>query len=347
MSQSACIISVSGPVLLEEERAFLRDQDPWGVILMGRSCQTRDQVRALVEDIHDALKREALIFIDQEGGRVARLKAPEWPKFPAAAHFGELYAANPDAGIEACTLSHHLMALELTDINVTADCAPVGDLRQMETHDAIGDRAFSYSVEGVSALGGAALKGLGQGGVAGVIKHMPGQGRATADSHYNLPVVDASDEALAQDFDIFSNLSDAASMGMTGHVAYADLDGETPATLSEIIISQTIRNRIGFDGLLMTDDLGMDALGGDLKDRGRRALDAGCDVLLHCSGFLSDPGEILTEMKAVTEAAGPMTTAAERRAERVLNGLKQPEPLDREAGWARLTELMSHVPAGI
>ncbi len=346
MSQSACIISVSGPVLLDEERAFLRDQDPWGVILMGRSCVSRDQVRKLVEDIHDALQRQALIFIDQEGGRVARLKSPEWPKFPAAGHYGTLYEANETDGLEACAIGHHLMALELTDIGITADCGPVGDLRQADTHDAIGDRAFSYSVTGASALGAVALAGLAQGGVAGVIKHMPGQGRATADSHYDLPVVEASNAALQDDFSVFTGLSMTASMGMTGHVAYANLDGKTPATLSEIIISQTIRERIGFDGLLMTDDLGMNALGGDLKDRGARALAAGCDVLLHCSGFLSDPVEILNEMKDVTDAAGPMTEAAQKRADRVMSDLKPPQHLDREAGWDRLTELLSRVPAG-
>jgi beta-N-acetylhexosaminidase len=181
MSVSACITSVSGPVLLAEERAFLRAMQPWGVILMGRSCVSRDQVAALVQDIHTALGREALIFIDQEGGRVARLKAPEWPVFPAAGTYGAMYEAAPEAAREACFLGHQLMGHTLGQLGIHADCAPCCDLRQADTHDAIGDRAFGYTPEAVSQLTSAALAGLAAAGVAGVVKHMPGQGRATQD----------------------------------------------------------------------------------------------------------------------------------------------------------------------
>lgn len=347
MRVSACITSLSGPALLAEERSFLSDAQPWGVILMGRSCQDRDQVRALIKDVHNALGREALIFIDQEGGRVARLKPPEWPKFPAAGVYGELYQQDPDAGMEACELGHQLMAGELYQLGIFADCAPDGDLRQPTTHDAIGDRAFGYSVEVAAALAGAALSGLKKGGVLGVIKHMPGQGRATVDSHHDLPAVDADLQQLELDFSVFSALSSQAAMGMTGHVAYDAIDGGVAATVSETVISRIIRKRIGFDGLLMTDDLGMDALGGDLKSRGERARAAGCDVLLHCSGFLTEPGAILSEMNSVAEAAGTLDGTSAARAENVMTALQAPMAIDTETGWARLTQLLSRLTARV
>ncbi len=346
MSISACITSVSGPVLLDEERAFLREAKPWGVILMGRSCVTRAQVRALVQDIHAALGREALIFIDQEGGRVARLKAPEWPKFSAAGVYGELYSASPERAVEACYLGHRLMGLELSNLGIHADCAPVGDLRQSDTHDAIGDRSFGYDAGAVVDLAEAALRGLKDAGVAGCIKHMPGQGRATADSHYDLPVVSADEQTLQQDISIFSALSDQSPMGMTCHVMFEAFDTQHPTTVSKTIISEVIRGRIGFDGLLMTDDLGMDALGGRLSDRGTRALAAGCDVLLHCSGFLKDPAEILVEMEEIAGAAGALSGEALRRAEAADASIELPIAHDSEADWARFTELLSPLQAG-
>lgn len=346
MSLAACITSVSGPVLLDDERAFLRDASPWGVILMGRSCVDKRQVKALVGDIHDALGRQALIFIDQEGGRVARLKAPEWPRFPAAALYGALYATNPDAGLEACRIGHHLMALELSDLGLRADCAPVGDLRQPTTHDAIGDRAFGYSVESVVALAEAALDGLAAGGVAGCLKHMPGQGRATVDSHYDLPHVETERDQLELDFSVFAGLAGKAAMGMTGHVSYDALEPHVAATVSPSVISEIIRGRIGFDNLLMTDDLGMNALGGDLADRGARALAAGCDVLLHCSGFLSDPKDILSEMQMVADAAGTLADEALVRADRAEQAACKVSDLDRDAAWARFDALMTQAQAG-
>jgi len=347
MSISACITSISGPVLLTEERAFLRDAQPWGVILMGRSCVDKRQVRALVSEVQNTLGREALIFIDQEGGRVARLKAPEWPKFPSAATYGSLYEADNDAGVEACRVGHQLMALELSSLGIHADCAPVGDLRQPTTHDAIGDRAFGSSVETVVALAEAALAGLQAGGVAGCIKHMPGQGRAAVDSHHDLPRVEADKALLELDFSVFAGLADTAPMGMTGHVSYdAIMPGEA-ATVSKTIISEIIRERIGFDGLLMTDDLGMNALGGNLADRGARALAAGCDVLLHCSGFLREPAQILAEMQDIAGAAGELTGKALERASRAEAAVSEPEPFDVEAGWARFETLMTQAQAGV
>ncbi|MEO1661187.1 MAG: glycoside hydrolase family 3 N-terminal domain-containing protein [Pseudomonadota bacterium] len=341
MSASACITSVSGPSLLPEERAFLREAQPWGVILMGRSCQDAAQVEALTSEIKSALGRDALIFIDQEGGRVARLKPPVWPKFPAAGLYGDLFERNPEAAREACYLGHRLMGQILYRLGLYADCAPCCDLRQAETHDAIGDRAFGYSVEAVTDLTEAAIKGLSDAGVAAVVKHMPGQGRSTLDTHYDLPCIDVDLATLLEDLSIFKALSDQALMGMTCHVIFEAFDPDLPATISEAVISETIRGRIGFQGLLMTDDLGMDALGGSLEDRGAKALAAGCDVLLHCSGFLKDPKEILAEMEAVARAAGTLSGRALERAEAVMEAIEPPTAFDAEAGWARFNALMT------
>ncbi|GAB5453884.1 MAG: beta-N-acetylhexosaminidase [Henriciella sp.] len=345
MSVTACITSISGPVLLAEERAFLREAQPWGVILMGRSIIDRAQVRTLTSEIKEALGREALIFIDQEGGRVARLKAPEWPKFPAAGAYGALYEHAPEAAIEACQLGHRLMGHELHELGIQADCAPCADLRQTNTHDAIGDRAFGYSVEAVSALTEAAVSGLKAAGVAGVIKHMPGQGRSVLDTHYDLPSVDADEASLMQDLSIFQALADQVAMGMTCHVIFEAFDAENPTTISPTVISETIRERIGFQGLLMTDDLGMDALGGTLTDRGAKALSAGCDILLHCSGFLKDPASILTEMQEVATAAGALDGIALQRADDAEAFVTTPEAFDSEQSWARFADLMAQTEA--
>ena len=345
MSLSACITSVSGPVLLDEERAFLREAQPWGVILMGRSCVGREQVKALTSDIKDALGREALIFIDQEGGRVARLKAPEWPKFPAAGTYGALYDVSPEDAVEACQLGHRLMGQELYELGIQADCAPCADLRQTNTHDAIGDRSFGYSVEAVTALTEAALEGLKSAGVSGVIKHMPGQGRSARDTHYDLPSVSADIATLMQDMAIFQAIADQVPMGMTCHVIFEAFDPKRPTTISPTVISETIRGRIGFEGLLMTDDLGMDALGGTLPDRGAKALAAGCDILLHCSGFLKDPAHILTEMEEVAAVSGSLTGQALLRAEAADAFGAEPEPFESEQAWARFGDLMSQMEA--
>lgn len=341
MPVSACILSVSGPHLLAQEKTFLQSAQPWGVILMGRSCQNKPQIRGLISDIHEALGREALIFIDQEGGRVARLKPPEWSKFPAAGVFGEIFQTDPERALRACEIGHQLLGAELSDIGIRADCAPCGDLRQVETHDAIGDRSFGYSVTAVSELAGAALNGLEAAGVVGCIKHLPGQGRAAVDSHYDLPRVSADAAQLSDDFAIFATLATRAPMAMTGHVIFETLDPIHPATISETIISETIRGRIGFDGLLMTDDLGMDALGGSLELRGERALGAGCDVLLHCSGFLKEPDAILAEMEAVASAAGSLTGQALRRADAAMAALQTPIMCDTAALWQEFRDLMA------
>ncbi|MEM0985207.1 MAG: beta-N-acetylhexosaminidase [Pseudomonadota bacterium] len=336
----AAILSVAGPDLLAEEASLFRAHDPWAVILMGRSCVDRSQVQRLVDAIWEALGRACLVFIDQEGGRVARLKAPEWPIFPPAKTYGDLYQKDPSAGLEATWLGHRLMAAELADMGIHADCSPVVDLSVPGAHDIIGDRAFGTDPETVSTLARAALEGLSDGGVAGVIKHIPGHGRAVADSHLELPRVTSGDNELAADFAAFAAVSDAP-MAMTAHISYDSIDADAPATHSRRLISDVIRNRIGFDGLLMTDDLGMKALEGTLAERGARAIEAGCDVLLHCSGFAKHADEVLAEMTEVAEAAPLLSGKALERAERAEAMSTRAKPFDQDAAWARFEALMA------
>lgn len=334
----ACILSVSGPELTPSEAALFGAENPWGVILMGRSCVNRMQVRKLVADIWEATGRETLIFIDQEGGRVARLKAPEWPLFPRGSDYAALYAKNPELGREATWLGHRLIAAELASLSIHADCAPVVDLPAAGAHDIIGDRAFGADPAGIADLAAAALAGLSAGGVAGVIKHIPGHGRAFADSHYELPRVTAGQNELARDFDAFARVAHAP-MAMTAHISYEAFDPGKAATVSRIMIQDVIRGRIGFDGLLMTDDLGMKALGGTLTQRADASVAAGCDVLLHCSGFLKDPAEILAEMTEVAQAAPHLDGKAEDRADAADAIARRYEPFEAARGWRRFHEL--------
>lgn len=313
MDMKSCILSVAGPVLLEDEAALFRDAQPWAVILMGRSCVSRPQVQKLVDDIWGALGRPCLIFIDQEGGRVARLKAPEWPTFPPMSVYGDLYAKDEEYALEACHLGHYLLGLELSALGIHADCSPVVDLTIPGAHEIIGDRAFGGDPLIVGKLASAAIKGLSDAGVSSVIKHIPGHGRAEVDSHEALPVVTASDEDLSADLRAFHTVR-YAPMAMTAHILYPSFDPDQPVTISETVISDVIRGRIGFDGLLMSDDLGMNALGGSLGSRAERALDAGCDVVLHCSGFIKDPQTIIEEMSEVAAHSSPLTGKALERA---------------------------------
>lgn len=339
MNNKACILSVAGPDLLRDEAALFAEHKPWGVILMGRSCQNRLQISQLVEDVWDAVGREILIFIDQEGGRVARLKAPEWPLFPTGQTYGDLYDQDRQKGLEAIWLGYRLIAHELAAMGIHADCAPVCDIPQPGAHDVIGDRAFGTTPEKVGALAKAALKGLEDGGVAGVIKHIPGHGRSMADSHMELPRVTADENELASDFAAFTAVNDAP-MAMTAHIAYDHFDAGKAATVSQAMIHEVIRGRIGFDGLLMTDDLGMQALGGSLTDRAHASIEAGCDVLLHCSGFLKEPDAILAEMTEVAEAAPQLEGRALERAETAENASRHATAFDAEAGWEQFRQLV-------
>ena len=340
----ACILSVSGPVLTSGEAELFRAHNPWGVILMGRSCVSRTQVRQLVADIWDATGRQTLIFIDQEGGRVARLKAPEWPLFPRGADYAAIYERDPEAGLEACRLGHRLIAAELTSLSIHADCAPVVDLPVPGAHDVIGDRAFGTEPDQVAALARAALDGLKAGGVAGVIKHIPGHGRSMSDSHLELPRVTAGDNELSKDFDAFARVADAP-MAMTAHIAYEAYDPGRAATVSHYMIQEIIRGRIGFDGLLMTDDLGMRALGGSLTDRAHASIGAGCDVLLHCSGFLKEADEILAEMTEVAEAAPVLTGRSAERAGAAEAITRQAEALEPATAWRRFRDFFPQMGA--
>ncbi|MBY9067869.1 beta-N-acetylhexosaminidase [Hyphomonas sp. WL0036] len=335
----ACILSVSGPELTSGEAALFAAENPWGVILMGRSCVSRMQVRRLVADIWNATGRETLIFIDQEGGRVARLKAPEWPLFPRGADYAALYEQDKDLGREAAWLGHRLIASELAGLSIHADCSPVVDLPVPGAHDVIGDRAFGAEPDQAADLARAALAGLTAGGVAGVIKHIPGHGRSVADSHLELPRVTAGQNELAKDFDAFTRVADAP-MAMTAHIAYEAYDPGKAATVSKIMIQDIIRGRIGFDGLLMTDDLGMKALGGTLAERADASIAAGCDVLLHCSGFLKEADAILAEMTEVARAAPRLSGKAEARAAAADAIAKSVQPFEPAPAWRRFHELI-------
>ncbi|MEM6625222.1 MAG: beta-N-acetylhexosaminidase [Pseudomonadota bacterium] len=326
--------------LSANEVAFLGDAQPWGVILMGRSCDTPEQVRALVDQIWSAMQRPCLIFIDQEGGRVRRLRPPKWPDFPPGAVYAALYAKDRDLGLEAAFLGHRLMAEELAPIGIHADCAPVLDLLHPGAHDIVGDRAFGSKPDAVAALGRAALRGLAAGGVAGVIKHMPGHGWAKLDSHEALPVVAADETELAADMAPFAALNDAP-MAMTAHIAYDAFDPGVAATVSKTVIQNVIRTRIGFDGLLMSDDLGMKALGGALSDRVVRSLGAGCDVALHCAGFETDPNAILQEMIEVSDACPELGGDALRRADKAETAARRPHGIDKIDARARFDALLA------
>ena len=300
------ILGLAGPTLDVEERAFFADVAPAGYILFRRNVVDRAQMKALTDDLRALAGRDDLpILIDQEGGRVARMQPPEWPAFPAGAAFDRLYDVAPMSAIEAARANAHALALMLGEVGVTVDCLPLLDVRQPGAHDIIGDRAFGGEPLRVAALGRATLEGLGAGGVVGVVKHVPGHGRAMADSHHELPVVEADAEALERDLQPFQRLA-WAPMAMTAHVIYTAWDRDRCASLSPVVIGEVIRGRIGFDGLLMSDDLGMKALTGSYGQRAVGVLAAGCDVALHCSGDMA-------EMRACAGAVGEIGPRARER----------------------------------
>ena len=282
------IFGLSGLTLTDDERAFFRDSAPAGYILFGRNIENRTQLRRLTDTLRELDGRANLpILIDQEGGRVARMKAPEWPDFPSGAAFDALYERAPASAIEAARLNAMALASMLAEVGITVDCLPLLDVRQPGASDVIGDRALGSEPMRVAALGRAILSGLQDGGVVGVVKHIPGHGRALLDSHKALPVVDAHDRELQTDLAPFAALRDAA-MAMTCHVIFRAWDPDLPATLSPTIIDSVIRQRIGFHGLLMTDDLDMEALSGDVPSRAAVAIAAGCDLALNCWAKMDD-----------------------------------------------------------
>ncbi len=330
----AVIFGVCGPDLSDDERRFFADADPLGFILFSRNCVSPDQVRALVCDLREAVGRAgAPVLIDQEGGRVARLGPPHWRAAPAAARFAEIAGADPSQAAEAAWLNARLLAAELADLGIDVDCAPVLDIPQPGAHKVIGDRAFGGIPEQVARLGRATCEGLLAGGVLPVIKHLPGHGRATADSHIDLPVVDAAREELAKvDFAPFRALN-TMPWAMTAHVVYTALDPTAPATTSSVVIEQVIRGAIGFDGVLISDDLCMKALEGSPDRRAKAALTAGCDIALHCNGELA-------EMEAVAAACPPLSSAARARLSRAEATRLRPEPFDVGAALERMDAML-------
>ncbi|HEY0595993.1 beta-N-acetylhexosaminidase [Sphingopyxis sp.] len=302
------IFGLSGLTLTDDERAFFRDSDPAGYILFGRNIENRDQLRRLTDDLRGLDGRANLpILIDQEGGRVARMKSPEWPVFPSGAAFDALYERAPASAIEAARLNAMALAAMLSEVGITVDCLPLLDVRQPGASDVIGDRALGSEPMRVAALGRAILSGLQDGGVVGIVKHIPGHGRALLDSHKELPVVAAPDRDLQTDLAPFAALRDAA-MAMTCHVVFTAWDADRPATLSPIVIDSVIRQRIGFHGLLLSDDLDMEALSGDVPSRAADAVAAGCDIALNCWGKMDD-------MIGIANALDPISTVSRARLE--------------------------------
>ena len=296
----AAIYGLEGTELSSEERAFFRDADAAGYILFKRNCESPEQLQRLTDALRNLSGRDDLpILIDQEGGRVARMQPPAWPAFPAADRFAHLYHAAPSSAIEAARSNARAIALTLRNCGINVNCLPLLDVRQEGASDIIGDRALGTDPMQVAALGRAILDGMASAGVVGVIKHIPGHGRALVDSHKELPVVTASAEELELDLEPFERLA-WAPMGMTAHVVYTAWDPDFPASQSPTVIGDIIRGRIGFDGWLMSDDLGMEALAGDFGDRARGVVAAGCDVALHCSGKMDEMIAVAREVPAMS-----------------------------------------------
>ncbi len=304
------IFGLSGLTLSADERAFFRECDPAGYILFGRNIDTPAQVRALTDDLRTIHGRDKLLVsIDQEGGRVARLRPPHFSAFPTGAAFDALYEIAPSSAIAAARMNAHAMGIELAEAGITVDYYPSLDVRQHGAHDVIGDRSFGFEPMRVAALGRAVLEGLAAAGVAGCIKHMPGHGRTSVDTHKALPTVSAREDELETDLAPFKALRDAP-IGMTGHLVFTAWDDALPATQSPTVIRDVIRGRIGFEGLLLTDDIDMEALSGSVPERAQIAVAAGCDLALNCWAKMDDMIGIAERLPAMS----PETAARLERA---------------------------------
>lgn len=304
------IFGIAGLELSADERAFFKEADPAGYILFGRNCDSAGQLRKLTDDLRTIHGRDKLLVsIDQEGGRVARLRPPHWSDFPCGEIFDQLYQIAPASAIEAARVNAHAMALELAQMGITVDYHPPLDVRQEGAHDVIGDRALGSDPTQVAAIGRAILDGLASGGVTGCIKHMPGHGRSLVDTHKELPTVTASEEDLESDIAPFRKLNKAL-IGMTGHLVFTAWDAERPATLSPVVIEDIIRGTIGFDGLLLTDDIDMEALDGTVPERSVKAHAAGCDVILNCWAKMEDMVGIAGVLPAMSEKSSQRLEAA-------------------------------------
>ena len=329
----AFITGLAGTELSGEERAFLRDTQPWGFILFKRNVTDREQVRRLIGEVRAVLGRSAPALIDQEGGRVQRLGPPHWPAYPPGAAYGVLYDRDRDKGLAAARLGARLIAADLAALGIDVDCLPIADVPVAGADPVVGDRAYGTEPAKVAAIAGAVAAGLAEGGVLPVLKHIPGHGRATADSHAKLPVVHADRATLeATDFAAFRALA-ALPLAMTAHVVFTAIDPVAPATISPTIVRDVIRDSIGFAGLLMSDDISMGALSGSLAERTRSAITAGCDLVLHCNGDIA-------EMRAVAAAAPALAGDARRRAEAALAAKRPPAPIDLAASRAAFLGMM-------
>src|SRR4051794_723796 len=335
MSTRAFITGVSGTELTAAEREFIRSQRPWGFILFKRNVETPAQVAALVRDLRDCVgEPEAPVLIDQEGGRVARLGPPHWPVYPPGAVFGTLYDIDSRLGLTAARLSARLIAADLADLGITVDCLPLADVPVAGANAVIGNRAYGTEPGKVAAIARAVTEGLEEGGVLPVLKHIPGHGRATADTHFNLPTVDTSrDELDRTDFAAFKPLADLP-MAMTAHVVFSAVDPAHPATTSATMIAEVIRGTIGFQGLLMSDDVSMNALSGNIAERTRAIFAAGCDMALHCNGKIE-------EMREVAGQTPELAGRALERANAALAARKAPQPFDRVAARVELDALIA------
>lgn len=339
MSTRAFITGVSGPELNAAERDFIRTQRPWGFILFKRNIEAPAQVIQLVNELRNELGQPgAPVLIDQEGGRVQRLGPPHWPVYPAGAVLGRLYDIDRALGLTAARLSARLIAADLNDLGITVDCLPLADVPVAGADAVIGDRAYGTDPGKVAAIARAVTEGLQQGGALPVLKHIPGHGRATQDTHFRLPVVDTPRAELERtDFAAFQPLADLP-MAMTAHVVFSALDPAHPATTSATIIHQVIRGVIGFQGLLMSDDVSMNALAGSVAERTRAIFAAGCDMVLHCNGKLD-------EMREVARETPELSGKALERAGRALGSRKAPQALDRLKARAELDGLIDRAGA--
>ena len=335
MTNRAFITGISGLELTHAEREFIRAERPWGFILFGRNVDTPEQLARLVGEMRNLLGNdEAPVLIDQEGGRVQRLRPPHWPLYPCGAVFGTLYEMDRASGLRAAYLSARLIAADLTDLGITVDCLPLADVPIPGSDVVIGDRAYGTEPGQVAEIARAVAQGLEQGGVLPVLKHIPGHGRAMADSHIRLPTVDTDRKELERsDFAAFRLLADLP-MAMTAHVVFSAIDPAQPATTSATMIEQVIRGVIGFQGLLMSDDVGMNALAGSPAERTRAIIEAGCDVVLHCNGKIE-------EMREVARQSPVLSGQALERATGALASRKPPEPFDRQAARTELDALVA------
>ena len=324
MPARAFITGLAGLTISANERAFLREAQPWGLIIFQRNVSSPAQVSDLIRSFRDLVGWQAPVLVDQEGGRVQRLKPPQWPAYPAGARYGELYDCAPEVGLAAARLAGHLIAADLRPLGVDVDCLPLADVPVAGGDPIIGDRAYGSEPGKVAAIAAAIAQGLTAGGVLPVLKHLPGHGRAGADSHLKLPVVDTPRATLeATDFAAFRPLA-GLPLGMTAHVVFSSIDPVAQATTSVTMVREVIRGFIGFQGLLMSDDISMGALSGTLAARSQAALAAGCDVVLHCNGDLR-------EMTQVASVVPELSGAALARADAALAARSAPEEFDAEA----------------